>query len=141
MTNEEKMFRTLCKGIEALNVDLIDIAKSLQVLADRSGKNNGSDRWRMAIGPVAELPGEDYDWVLVKIRDCQLRLPGSAARIYNVPHIAEYRNGTWWAQELDQPYESDEVPFEVVQWRPIPGDEVEKLYAEGAVIDWGHRYE
>lgn len=142
-TGYEKLFRTLCKGIEALNVNLTDIAKSLRVLSDREEKKEREcDRWRMAIGPEAELPGEDYDWVLVKIRDDWLKLPGSDAKIYSVPHIAEYRrDGKWWPHEWEEPYGSDEIPFEVVQWRPIPGDEVVKLYAEGEEIKWRHRYE
>lgn len=126
MTSEERKMKELYKWIEALNINLIDIAKSLRILSGRDvskGEKGKKTRWRPAIkidGLDPELPNpEEYDWVLVKIRDDSKFLPSSEHDVYNVPHIAEYRNGKWFSNEWDTPYETVNVPFEVVWWRPI----------------------
>lgn len=62
-----------------------------------------------------DIPGKNLNWVLVKICDAD-----GDGRVYDLPHIAEFRNGEWWSLELHVPYESEEMPFKVVCWRRIP---------------------
>lgn len=126
MTSEERKIQKLYNGIEALNVNLIDIAKSLRILSGRDTSNGEKDkktRWRPAIkidGFDPELPNpEEYDWVLVKIRDSSKFLPNSKHDVHTVPYIAEYRNGKWFSNVCPTHYETINLPFEVVWWRPI----------------------
>lgn len=61
---------------------------------------------------VAErLPDKQHDWVLAA---CKLVPEG----FYGVPHIAELRNGKWWADSGDFPL--DEIGVEVTHWMPLP---------------------
>lgn len=73
--------------------------------------------WKAYTGPE-NAPGEEYDWVLVKIRDSLEYLPNSTQEIYNLPMIAEYRNGAWYNRN-DEILPSRAIPFEVVFWSPI----------------------
>lgn len=115
-----KLQKTIAEGFSALNKNLTDCAKSLRILARISEVNN-DNYWRNAVGSNEELPGEEYDWVLVKIRD----LNSIYTSTYKTPHIAEYRSdGFWWSQERDLRYGTEELPFEVVEWKPI--SELEK---------------
>lgn len=118
-----KLQKTLAEGFSALNKNLTDCAKSLRILSKNSEVSN--NYWRNAVGPYAELPGEEYDWVLVKIRD----LNNIYASPYKTPHIAEYRSdGFWWSQERDLQYGTEELPFEVIGWKPISELEKESTY-------------
>lgn len=131
----DKINKTMVEGFRAANANLTDCASSLRIL-DKQDKAK-LEGWKDAIGENAELPGKEYDWVLVKIRDL-----GPAHAIYGIPHIAKYRpDGVWWAQEWDAAYKSPEVPFEVVSWRPIPDDEAVVMYADGEEIGRCHSYE
>lgn len=146
MTGQEakdltKMIKESQKNMEnvlvALNKNVLDCAKSLRGLAD-AVKDETGDYWHPVFGPDGEVPGEDYDWVLVKIRDI-----GTNNKPYNVPHIAEFRkDGLWWALEWNEPYGVNEkVPFEVVFWRPIPGDTITaKLFADSSEVRRYHEY-
>lgn len=73
--------------------------------------------WKAYTGPE-NAPGEEYDWVLVKIRDSLEYLPNSTQEIYNLPMIAEYRNGAWYNRN-DEILPSKANPFEVAFWSPI----------------------
>lgn len=53
-----------------------------------------------------------YDWVLVQIK----MIPEGW---YGLPHIAELRNGVWFAQCVDNPMEK-ELSVEVTHWMPLP---------------------
>lgn len=128
MTSQEvkeltKIMKDSAKKMEnilaALNKNVLSCAESLINLSDTL-KRTTDNYWNPVFGPDGEIPGDEYDWVLVKIRDI-----GTNNKPYNVPHIAEYRkDGLWWAQEWDKPYGVDnELPFEVVYWRSIPEDQ------------------
>lgn len=57
-----------------------------------------------------KLP-EGHDWVLVA---CKLDPEGW----YGVPHIAELRNGVWYADCFEVPLENAGV--KVTHWMPLP---------------------
>ena len=57
------------------------------------------------------LPEKQHDWVLTA---CKLVPEG----YYGVPHIAELRNGKWWADGGDFPL--IEIGVEVTHWMPLP---------------------
>lgn len=62
--------------------------------------------------PVEEkLPDKDHDWVLVA---CEFVPEGG----YGVPHVAELRNGVWYADCYDIPLEDAWV--KVTHWMPLP---------------------
>lgn len=130
----ENLRKTMNSNFVALNTNLTDCAKSLRALAnaveqkgeetkklygDNTLYTSSEDYWHPVLGPNGSLPGDEYDWVLVRIRDI-----GVCTKPYNIPHIAEFRrnSGKWWAEEWDNYYGSNEVPFEVVFWRPIPDE-------------------
>lgn len=139
-----EIYKCLNGGFKALNTNLTDCAKSLRKLAESCEKMKEiDDYWHSVLGPDAVFPGKQYDWVLVKIRDDPKLLKLSNHIAYKLPHIAEYRSdGRWWSQESDKPYGSDELPFEVVSWRPIPGDSCEVLYGNnGEEVTRIHHYE
>lgn len=133
----EMVLKGINDGFRALNVNLVDAANSLRKIAE-AGIQATDDYWHLIFGPESvDLPGPEYDWVLVKIRDI-----GSSEKPYGVPHIAELRkDGKWWPLEWDEPYGSDQVPFEVVFWRPIPGDCCTTLFAGGQAVRRDHTYE
>jgi len=61
-----------------------------------------------------ELPSrEKYDWVLVQVKT----VPEGW---YGVPHVAELRNGVWFAQCLDDKPMENELSVEVTHWMPLP---------------------
>lgn len=141
MLNEDEMsvIRSFLKGIEAININLVDCAKSLRKIA--SGTES-DDKWHSVDengNPGPEY--EEYDWVLVKIADDPDLLPVKNERIHDLPHIAEFRDGRWFPEEWNEPYGSLTVPFKVVSWRPIPGDSCEVLYCDGKPMKRVHRYE
>lgn len=130
----EMVLKGINDGFRALNTNLVDTANSLRKLA---GVQATDDYWHPLFGSQAEAPGPEYDWVLVRIRDI-----GSSEKPYGVPHIAELRrDGKWWPLEWDEPYGSDQVPFEVVFWRPIPGDCCTTLFANNQAVRRDHTYE
>lgn len=57
------------------------------------------------------LPSKQHDWVLVA---CKLVPEGW----HGVPHIAELRNGVWWANCYDAPLAEEGI--EVTHWMPLP---------------------
>lgn len=119
--NLDDLRKTINKNFINLDKNFADSARSLRYLSIGL-KEKADDYWHPVSGPNGSVPGKGYDWVLVKIKDM-----GINNKPYNCPHIAEFRNEKWYAQEWDKPYESDEVPFEVVYWRPIPGDEYDGI--------------
>lgn len=131
----DRLSKELAEGFKAANANLTDLCKSVRKLSESVAVKD-DNYWHPTFGQNGEVPGEEYDWVLVKIRE-----KGSVKEDFGVPHIAEFRNGRWWAQEIDEPYESELWPFEVRFWRPIPGDCCHVLYAGGAVVDRRHSYE
>lgn len=153
MANEEvkaitNLIRMLADSFRAVNTNLTDVAKSLRKLSDEIEKKNRKDEdyWHPAIGPDAETSKPKYDWVLVKIRDDQNILKGSNCGVYNVPHIAEERYDEkmgyrWWPLEWDAPYGTEEVPFEVVEWKPISGDSCVLSRRNGLLVGEAHSYE
>lgn len=159
-------FKTLVKSIKDIQKnfntgirDLNDCAVSLRKLseaADESVKiekfKNGlqkakdDDYWHSIFkgeGSERGLPGEKYDWVLVKIRDHPDLCKGSICQIYNLPHIAEFRSdGNWWPLEWEDHYGTEKVPFEVIYWRPIPGDsQITLCNGAGQTLRRDHIYE
>ena len=66
--------------------------------------------------PITErLPEAPYyDWVLVK---CLMK----PEDWFGVPHIAELRDGVWYAQELERPME-ETLGIKITHWCPLPGD-------------------
>ncbi len=106
-------------------VEAKEETKRLRSLVEKQNKE-----WHSAkISP----PDNKYEneYVLVKIRAL-----GKGMRpigpIFSVPYIAEFR-GTcgWYTQEMGLPYGTEIWPYEVVLWKPIPGEEV---------IDGRHEY-
>lgn len=133
----EVLIKTINNGFLTLNANITDCAKSLQILANSCRKNE-EDYWHPVLGENGCVPGPEYDWVLVKIRD----ISDKNAKIYNIPHIAEYHNGKWKPQEWFGCYGTPEIPFEVVYWRPIPEDTSVTLYdGNGKNIRSDHIYE
>jgi hypothetical protein len=60
------------------------------------------------------LPSRDkYDWVLVQVK----MIPEGW---YGIPHVAELRNGVWFAQCLDDKPMEKELSVEVTHWMPLP---------------------
>lgn len=106
--------------IEGFGDDHLPEPKEIEPFKDSSNMNK-EDCWHPVVNEegLANLPGEEYDWVLVKIKEMITGKPCS------VPHIAEFRmgDGRWWSLETDSPYRSSFLPFEVTHWRPIPGDD------------------
>lgn len=89
------------KATEEFARRLIDHAKPVT-------DNNGGGKWI----PVSErLPDKQHDWVLAA---CKLVPEG----FYGVPHIAELRNGKWWADGGDFPL--IDIGVEVTHWMPLP---------------------
>lgn len=132
--------KTIGEGFRALNINLSDHAESLRklnkFLTEMNRKYQADDYWHPVFGEDGGFPGPEFDWVLVRIRDA-----GTNNKPYSVPHIAEVRNGEWWAQEWDDRYGSEKVPFEVVFWKPIPGDESVDIVSNcGKVIEQRHIY-
>lgn len=126
----EMVLKGLNDGFRAINVNLVDVANSLRKLTE-TGILATDDYWHPAIGSYGECPRPDYDWVLVKIRNDPKFLKGANGEVYNLPHIAEFRSdGKWWPLEWDDAYGTESVPFEVVCWRPIPGDNRTELYVK-----------
>lgn len=109
--------KTFFEYLEQLNENIGSCNKSLQNISDIKLKQN-NDYWHPLFGPGAELPPENT-WVLVKICDINA-IDIEPYLLYGVPHIAEFRNGQWFAEEWDGPYETNQVPFKVLCWRPIP---------------------
>lgn len=70
--------------------------------------NNVPTKW---ISVEDRLPGKQHDWVLVA---CKFIPEGWRG----VPHIAEFRNGVWWADCHDAPLAKAGV--EVTHWMPLP---------------------
>lgn len=117
----------LLNALGALNVNLTDIAKSLRVISVRAEEyKNSEDYWHPTLGPLGSLPISGFDWVLVMIKDDVRFLPNNhVVEYYSVPRIAQYRSDeNWWSQETNKPYGTEEMPFEVIYWRPIPYEEV-----------------
>lgn len=129
--------------IQAMNTSVVSVIKSLQGLSKEiEKKERKDDYWHPAIGKDAEDPRPEHDWVLVKIRDDIGLLPTSDGETYPIPRIAEFRSdGCWWSRESDLRYETDELPFQVVAWRPIPGDCCTEIYADGKVSGVKHSFE
>lgn len=138
----EMVLKGLNDGFQAMNFNLMNMANSLRKLAEATEKKT-DDYWHPLFGSEAECPGIEYDWVLVKIRDHPDFLHESKGQIYDLPHIAELRSDrNWYPLEWKEPYGTKEVPFEVVYWRPIPGDSVVHLYdGNGQIIRSDHTYE
>lgn len=137
--DESTAIRSFLKGIEAININLVDCAKSLRKIA--SGMEN-DNKWHSVDengNPGPEY--EEYDWVLVKIADDPDLLPVKNERMHDLPHIAEFRNGQWFSEEWEEAYRTIKVPFKVVSWRPIPGDSCEVLYFDGSPAMRVHKYE
>lgn len=136
----EMVQKGLIEGLKALNMNIVDCAKSLRKLAETTEKNF-DDYWHPFFGPDAECPGTEYDWVLVKIRDDPKFSKGSNGEVYNLPHIAELRSDrNWWPLEWEDHYGTEKVPFEVVYWRPLPEDSAVCLYdGLGQIIREGSR--
>lgn len=131
----------LNKQLKELSEKLSSWESSLKQLTDacrQALSDSDHDYWHTLLGEFVIYPKEvKYDWVLVKLMDDMRFLPKRPSPIrYYTPHIAEYRSdGKWWSQELDIPYETPELPFKVISWRPIPGDcYMEFKNSEGVVI-------
>lgn len=141
MLNKDEMsvIRSFLKGIEAVNINLVDCAKSLRTIASKM--KNKDEKWYSV--DMDGTPGpeyEGYDWVLVKIADDSDLLPSGSDRLHDLPHIAEFRDGRWFPEEWNEPYGTLTVPFKVVSWRPIPGDSCETLYCDGKPMKKVHSY-
>lgn len=141
MKSGEMVLKGLNNGFRDMNVNLVDVAISLRNIAsalENAGKMNG-DYWHPAIGPDGKCPGSEYDWVLVKIRTLGRDMRPSGA-VLPVPRISHFVNERW-ENQTGYIYGTEDYPFEVVYWRPIPGDDCTELYAEGEVVRRCHSYE
>ena len=79
------------------------------LLADRLTQNGVTiQEW---VSVDERLPEKQHDWVLTA---CKLVPEG----YYGVSHIAELRNGKWWADSGDFPL--IEIGVEVTHWMPLP---------------------
>lgn len=138
----EMVLKGINDGFRAMNVNLVDAAKSLRKLAEETEKKT-DDYWHPLFGSEGGCPRPEYDWVLVKIRDDPKFLNGTNGEVYNLPHIAELRSdGNWWPLEWEDHYGTEKVPFEVVYWRPLPGDSAVNLYdGLGQIIRRDHTYD
>lgn len=133
--DENIVIKTFINGFKSINKDLDNCAKSLRAIA--SNMKNDNTRWHSV--DIYGAPGpeyEGYDWVLVLIADDPNIFQHDGCIVYDVPHIAEFRNGKWFSNECKGVYGTYKIPFKVVSWRPIPGDSCEVLY-----FDEVHKYE
>lgn len=110
----ERTNRALCKAQkeletqkainEPLQKEILSLREQLDVFRWREVKDN--------------IPQENYfeckyDWVLVKIKD-----PLSQHNeVFDLPNIAEYRNGEWWFENSS--LNNIKTEIQVVAWRPI----------------------
>lgn len=89
---------------EPLQKEILSLREQLDVFRWREVKDN--------------IPQENYfdckyDWVLVKIKD-----PLSQHNeVFELPNIAEYRNGEWWFENSS--LNNIKTELQVVAWRPI----------------------
>lgn len=133
--------KRMLNAFSAMNKNMTDCAYSLRKIAtalEKGGKMN-DDYWHPAIGPDGECPRPKYDWVLVKIHTLGRDMMPSGA-ILPVPRISHFVNERW-EDQIGYVYGTEDYPFEVVYWRPIPGDNCTELYAEGEVVRRYHPYE
>lgn len=144
----ERIEKVLKEGLQAVNYNLTDIAKSLRKLAEKEEKEEQkAESWIPAIGPKGRTPGPEYDVVLVKIQTLGRDLKVVMGPVLNNPCIAKYseRFGKWSLCVGDgvyEDFETEEFSFRVVQWKPIPGDRLSELKdKDGKVIDVWHEYE
>jgi hypothetical protein len=89
---------------EPLQEEILSLRKQLDVL-----------RWRSVVDnvPMENYFDCKYDWVLVKIKDPLSRKDET----FDLPNIAEYRNGEWWFENTSLNNVKSEIV--VVAWRPI----------------------
>lgn len=131
---------TVTKGLRevltALNKNTLDCAQSLRKMAE--SMDHLDDFWHPVFGPNGEIPNENYDWVLVKIRSKE------GDKIYPVPLIAHLdRKDHHWSFQFEELSGNNNQFqfFEVRYWRPIPGDNCTTLYANNEPIRRVHTYE
>lgn len=86
-------------------LDAVDAIPAVE--ADATDTNVG-DKW---VSVDERLPEKQHGWVLTA---CKL-VPED---FYGVPHIAELRNGKWWADSGDFPL--IEIGVKVTHWMPLP---------------------
>lgn len=66
--------------------------------------------------------------------------------VFKSPCIARYSEkfGKWYLRignSIYEEFETENFPFRVVQWKPIPGDEITELKDEkGKVLEIYHEY-
>lgn len=125
--------KTFFEYLEKINENLVSCSKSLKNISNINLNQSDDDYWHNLFDLNAELPPENT-WVLVKICDINA-INIEPYLLYGVPHIAEFRNGQWFAEEWDGPYETNQVPFKVLCWRPIPGTSKIKIYADGGEME------
>lgn len=85
-------------------------------------ETNKEDNWYPALGPDACAPGKNLlsDWVFVRVRAID-KYGDPCGVCFNEPKIAKLTAHGWVSQECSY-YETPEFPYQVVYWRPIPGN-------------------
>ena len=115
-TNEFAAMKALAEDIKmAFYYEFDELIPS--VMADKidslveKAKERYANSW---ISVNDRLPDKaKYDWVLISGEF----LEGG----YFVPHVAELRDGVWYASEYERPFE-DLCAVKVTHWRPLPPD-------------------
>lgn len=108
--------------LNKMNKDIQTCAGSLKNLSNANQyQYSVGDYWRPVFGPGEEVPGDEYDWVLVEIRWIGSFQPGGNNILYP-PRIARYNKeeGLWYPIDYGLPYGHESNPFEVLYWRPLP---------------------
>jgi hypothetical protein len=115
-TNEFAAMQELAEDIKmAFYYEFDELIPS--VMADKIDSLVEKAKERYANGWISvndRLPDKTkYDWVLISGEF----LEGG----YFVPHVAELRDGVWYASEYERPFE-DLCAVKVTHWKPLPPD-------------------
>ncbi len=111
------------RELKAINENILDIAKSLRVISERDDQKKSSDSENYLHEAGKELPNKNIGWVLVWVEDMNAREMDPTPQIAKLCPTNDDVKGFvfhWINQFNAHIYESEDWPFRVVYWKPIP---------------------
>lgn len=101
----------------------LNISIMCREVANRMEELYNKTKWHPINGPEDLPPKDKYDWVLVRVKM-------DPEGWYGVPHIAELRNGEWWAMDCEDGPMEEWLHVKVTDWMPLPGSDERKTVIE-----------